>query len=113
MLPNYLDSYNPLKERLTGKNEEADQGKVQLALRKILDGKAGGPEFGMVSGSAEEKALSMVGGNTGRFAGNYIIKNYDKLDPMVKEMVGSIDPKMGSYGSPDAFAGNFKAGSDE
>ena len=87
MLPNYLDSYNPLKERLTGKNEEADQGKVQLALRKILDGKAGNPEFGMVSGSAEEKALSMVGGNTGRFAGNYIIKNYDKLDPMVKDMV--------------------------
>lgn len=87
MLPDYMTSYNPLKERLTGKNKEADQGKVQLALRKILDGKAGGPEFGMVSGSAEEKALRMLGGNTGRFAGNYIVKNYDKLDPMVKDMV--------------------------
>jgi hypothetical protein len=89
MLPDYLNSFDPLKQRLTGKNEEADQGKVQLALRKILDGKAGGPEFGMVSGSAEEKALRMLGGNTGRFAGNYIIKNYDKLDPMVRELVGT------------------------
>ncbi len=113
MLPDYLNSFDPLKQRLTGKNSSADQQKIKTALQQILGGKAGGPEFGMVSGSAEEKALRMVGGNTGRFAGNYIIKNYDKLDPMVKEMVGSINPKMGSYGSPDAFAENFKAGSDE
>jgi hypothetical protein len=113
MLPDYMTSYNPLKERLTGKNEEADRGKVRIALQKILDGKGGGPEFGAVDGSAEAKALRMLGGNTGRFAGNYVLKNYDKLDPMVKEMVGSIDPKMGSYGSSDSFAGDFKAGSAE
>lgn len=87
MLPDYMTSYNPLKERLTGKNEEADRGKVRIALQKILDGKGGGPEFGAVDGSAEAKALKMLGGNTGRFAGNYVLKNYDKLDPMVRDMV--------------------------
>ena len=87
MLPDYLTSYNPLKERLSGKNSSADQQKIKTALQQILDGKAGGPEFGAVMGSAEAKALRMLGGNTGRFAGNYVLKNYDKLDPMVKDMV--------------------------
>ena len=87
MLPDYLTSYNPLKERLSGKNSSADQQKIKTALQQILDGKGGGPEFGAVMGSAEAKALRMLGGNTGRFAGNYVIKNYDDLDPMVKDMV--------------------------
>jgi len=89
MLPDYLNSYNPLKERLSGKNSSADQQKIKTALQQILDGKGGGPEFGAVMGSAEAKALRMLGGNTGRFAGNYVLKNYDKLDPMVKELVGT------------------------
>ena len=66
MLPDYLNSFDPLKQRLTGKDSSADQQKIKTALKQILGGKAGGPEFGMVSGSAEEKALGMVGGNTGR-----------------------------------------------
>jgi len=108
MLPDM--SYNPLRESGSGE----DDNKVRQALKMILEGRGtGAPEFGSVAGSAEHKALMMLGGNTGRFAGNYAVKNYDKLDPIVKEIVGSIDPKMGVYGSRDAFAGDFKAGSEE
>jgi hypothetical protein len=112
MLPDYLNSYDPLKERLSGSNEK-NQEKIKDALQQILSGRAGSPEFGAVHGSAEQIALRMLGGNTGRFAGNYVLKNYDDLDPMVKDIVGAIDPKMGSYGSSDSFAGDFKAGSAE
>jgi len=112
MLPDYLNSYDPLKERLSGSNEK-NQEKIKDALQQILSGRAGNPEFGAVDGSAEHIALRMLGGNTGRFAGNYVLKNYDDLDPMVKDIVGAIDPKMGSYGSSDSFAGDFKAGSAE
>jgi len=86
MLPDYLNSYDPLKERLSGSNEK-NQEKIKDALQQILSGRAGNPEFGAVDGSAEHIALRMLGGNTGRFAGNYVIKNYDDLDPMVKDMV--------------------------
>ena len=109
MLPDM--SYNPLRESGSGE----DDNKVRQALKMILEGRGGtgAPEFGSVADSAEHKALMMLGGNTGRFAGNYAVKNYDKLDPIVKEIVGSIDPEMGVYGSRDAFAGDFKAGSEE
>jgi len=86
MLPDYLNSYDPLKERLSGSNEK-NQEKIKDALQQILSGRAGNPEFGAVHGSAEHIALRMLGGNTGRFAGNYVLKNYDELDPMVKDMV--------------------------
>jgi hypothetical protein len=82
MLPDM--SYNPLRESGSGE----DDNKVRQALKMILDGGGtGAPEFGSVAGSAEHKALMMMGGNTGRFAGNYAVKNYDKLDPMVKELI--------------------------
>ncbi len=82
MLPDM--SYNPLRESGSGE----DTNKVRQALKMILEGRGtGAPEFGSVTGSAEHKALMMLGGNTGRFAGNYAVKNYDKLDPMVKELI--------------------------
>ena len=83
MLPDM--SYNPLRESGSGE----DDNKVRQALKMILEGRGGtgAPEFGSVAGSAEHKALMMLGGNTGRFAGNYAVKNYDKLDPMVKELI--------------------------
>lgn len=82
MLPDM--SYNPLRESGSGE----DTNKVRQALKMILEGRGtGAPEFGSVAGSAEHKALMMLGGNTGRFAGNYAVKNYDKLDPMVKELI--------------------------
>jgi len=57
MLPDYLNSYDPLKERLRG-SKEKNQEKIKSALRQILDGRAGDPEFGMVRVVQKQRLLN-------------------------------------------------------
>ena len=62
-------------------NTANDDALVQQAFDDVLSARISTEMFD--ESSAAFKALQMVGGNTGKFAQNYVQNNKDKVDPML------------------------------